>query len=209
MGAASGTIPSLVRGGVPPLYGLVMAGGRSLRMGRDKALIQYHGEPQAERMFRLLGAICERTYYSCRPDQEIGLPASRIVDRRPDRGPAEGLLTAHHAHPGAAWLVVACDLPWLDQQALRELAKARAPELTATVFLSARGFPEPLCAIYEPGFFAAHGVDLDSGAAGPIRILQSLGDQVKQVAPSNPLWTENINTPGDADQAMKRLGFAG
>ena len=52
-----------------PLYGLVLAGGRSTRMGQDKSLISYHGKAQREYMADLLGQWCSRTFISCRGDQ--------------------------------------------------------------------------------------------------------------------------------------------
>lgn len=138
----------------PPgeLYGLVLAGGRSTRMGRDKALLSYgDGRPQAAVAYELLREFCARVYVSARAGREAlgGLP--HLIDRYDEIGPIAGILTALDEHPGVAWLVVACDLPFLTRETLRLLIAARDPGRIATAFRSAHdGLPEPLCAIYEP-----------------------------------------------------------
>ncbi|GFE79379.1 hypothetical protein GCM10011487_13790 [Steroidobacter agaridevorans] len=137
-----------------PLFGLVLAGGASTRMQRDKAAIEYHGQSQLHWTFQLLSQVCAATFVSVRPDQReeptrAGLP--QIVDLQPGIGPAAGISAALHAHPKAAWLVVACDLPFLNEQTLRYLIEHRDPRRLATAFKSSHdGLPEPLCAIWEP-----------------------------------------------------------
>lgn len=120
-----------------PLHGLVLAGGRSARMGDDKALIAYRGRPQAEYLFDLLRPHCAAVHLSCRSDQAqlpgyVGLP--RLVDAYADLGPLAGILTALESRPGAAWLVAACDLPYLDAAAVAALVAGRDPAALATAF---------------------------------------------------------------------------
>lgn len=123
----------------PRLYGLVLAGGGSARMRKDKALLEYHGKPQAAHAFDLLAARCGKVFLSCRADQDRdvrpGLEAlPRILDAYPDLGPLAGILSALDAHPDAAWLVAACDLPYLDAASVDALVSGRDPALLATAF---------------------------------------------------------------------------
>lgn len=137
-----------------PLFGLVLAGGASTRMQRDKAAIEYHGQSQLHWTFQLLSHVCAATFVSVRPDQReepnrAGLP--QIVDRQPGIGPIAGISAAMQAHPKAAWLVVACDLPFLNEGTLRHLVAHRDAQKLATAYRSSHdGLPEPLCAIWEP-----------------------------------------------------------
>ncbi len=64
------------------LYGLVRSGGKSTRMGNDKGMIVYHGIPQREYLYNLLGSFCERTFMSVRREQVPDLPSGieTIVD---------------------------------------------------------------------------------------------------------------------------------
>ena len=114
------------------------------------------------------------TFVSVRADQ-LNDPQRNthpcIVDRLPDAGPIGGILAALHAHPQAAWLVLACDLPFLDAATLQQLIAARDPRRLATAFRSSHdGKPEPLCAIYEPASLAAIEAWVAFGPAVPARI---------------------------------------
>lgn len=122
-------------------------------MGTDKGLISYHGVPQREYMYNLLDTLCERTFLSVRKDQEPDASSSFrfITDRDEFRGPFNGMLSAHRVFPDTAWLVVACDMPLLDADALKRLIAERDPNRKATAYaLNNSDLPEPLCAIWEP-----------------------------------------------------------
>ena len=137
-----------------PLFGLVLAGGASTRMQRDKAAIEYHGQSQLQWTFQLVSHVCAATFVSVRPDQReeptrAGFP--QIVDRQPGIGPIAGISAAMQAHPKAAWLVIACDLPFLNEDTLRYLVANRDVRKLATAYRSSHdGLPEPLCAVWEP-----------------------------------------------------------
>jgi molybdopterin-guanine dinucleotide biosynthesis protein A len=137
-----------------PVYGLVLAGGRSTRMRSDKAALSYQGHSQLERAMALLGAQLPRTFVSVRAEQAddpLRARFPRIIDRQQNIGPIAGVLAAQAEHPGSAWLVLACDLPLLDAPTLAHLLAERDPRRVATAYRSSHdGLPEPLCAIYEP-----------------------------------------------------------
>jgi len=65
------------------IYGLVLSGGKSTRMGEDKGLISYHGIPQRDHLYQLLNQDCDTTYLSIREDQkeEIAAEINTIVDK--------------------------------------------------------------------------------------------------------------------------------
>jgi molybdopterin converting factor subunit 1 len=138
----------------PALFGLVLAGGASTRMRTDKAALQYHGQPQLQWAFELVSKVCAASFVSVRPDQRDDAARSshpQIVDRQPGIGPIAGISAALLEHPKAAWLVLACDLPFLTERTLQYLVSHRDPQKIATVYRSAHdGLPEPLCAIWEP-----------------------------------------------------------
>ncbi|UII75866.1 NTP transferase domain-containing protein [Flagellimonas sp. HMM57] len=138
---------------IPKLYGLVLAGGRSTRMGTDKGLIPYRGIPQQEYLYQLLGTICDTVFLSIREEQETALTNSfnTIIDKNEYRGPFNGILSAHSNYPEVAWLVLACDLPMIDKEALQLLSNSRNTNRLATSFATKEtGLPEPLITIWEP-----------------------------------------------------------
>ena len=142
----------------PPLRGLVLAGGRSQRMGQDKGKLAYHGQ-QEQRAYaaELLAPFCQDVHVSCRPDQitELEYAGLRpLPDSFADLGPLSGILSALRLDPNAAWLVVACDLPLLSETTLAHLVQHRQPARLATAFQSPENeWPEPLITIWEPASY--------------------------------------------------------
>jgi len=183
-----------------PVFGLVMAGGYSRRMGRDKALLDYHGVPQARWTAQMLEPVCEQVWISCREgqDTDTGGRWGRIHDRKADQGPIEGFLSAHAAHPDAAWLAVACDMPRLTRDTLSRLIEARDPACLATVFRASRdGLPEPLCALYEPAIMCVFRDDLAAGRFCPRKTLLVNEERVNLIDLPDPDALDNLNTPED------------
>lgn len=188
----------------PELYGLVLAGGRSSRMGRDKALIEYRGKPQVEAARALLAEVCARAFVSCRADQP-DRPEPRIVDRYDNLGPLAGIFSAFDSHPDKAWLVIACDLPFLDRATLDHLIANRNPAAPATAYRGRiDGKPEPLCAIYEPAIRNSLHDFVRRGLTCPRKILMQSATHLIDLP--NPLALENANAPEEAARA--RHGIA-
>jgi molybdopterin-guanine dinucleotide biosynthesis protein A len=192
-----------------PLYGLVLAGGRSTRMGTDKAALEYQGRAQLERAFGLLEKLVTRAFISVRADQTSDPLRSRfaqIVDAADGiEGPSAGIRAAQLAHPEAAWLVLACDLPWLDIATLQHLIARRDPTRMASAFRSQHnGLPEPLCAIYEPAAAAALAQFLATGRTCPRKLLL-ISDTLMLDQP-NIKALENVNTPQELAAALAQPG---
>jgi molybdenum cofactor guanylyltransferase len=191
----------------PPIYGLLLSGGASRRMQRDKAQLAYAGEPQLLRTWRLLAAVTERAFVSVRSEQcDDPLRASlpQIVDRYDAIGPAAGILSAQDTHPDVAWLVLACDLPLLDEATLRKLIDARDPATDATVFTSRfDDLPEPLCALWEPSSHALLKQRVDAGSYCPRKVLM-MSRITLLPAPGDAL--DNINTPEEFAHMQRQIG---
>jgi len=179
------------------VYGLVLSGGASRRMQHDKALIDYHGEPQLLWTYRLLSSVLDRVFISVRGDQRdepVRRDLPQIVDAFEDAGPAAGILSAQALYPDVAWLVVACDLPRLDTATLQDLLQSRDPSREATAFISSHdGLPEPLCALWEPASHAKLLERVQSGRSCPRKALIQGDTQLLQPYAAHAL--DNINTP--------------
>jgi molybdenum cofactor guanylyltransferase len=193
-----------------PLYGLVLAGGRSTRMGHDKAALRYQGRSQLARAMALLAPHVVRAFVSVRADQHgdpLRAGFEQIADTREDLGPIAGLLAAQERYPDNAWLVLACDLPLLDETTLAQLLAARAPQREATAYRSSHdGLPEPLCAVYEPGSHTRLAAYVGRGRQCPRRFLMEA--DVLLLDEPNPRALDNANTPEEYDSAMTALDEA-
>jgi molybdenum cofactor guanylyltransferase len=193
-----------------PLYGLVLAGGHSTRMQRDKATLRYHGRTQLEWAMDLIEPYVEEAFVSVRADQAndpVRAQFALIPDVRAGLGPIGGILAAQARYPEVAWLVIACDLPFLDPHTLQVLVAARDPERPATAFRSSHdGLPEPLCAIWEPGSRAAVGAYIETGRTCPRKFL--IRSEARLIDEPDPRALDNINTPEEYGTAMTTLSSA-
>ncbi|MBI5916878.1 MAG: NTP transferase domain-containing protein [Bacteroidetes bacterium] len=192
---------------VPPLNGLVLAGGKSRRMGTDKSVLQYHDKPQRDVMLDLLDKFCQKTHLSCRPDQagELFYTHDVLPDTFLGLGPMGAILSAFRQQPDSAWLVVACDLPLLDEATLRFLVENRNPSAMATSFRSPENeFPEPLVAIWEPKSYPVLLQFLAQGYSCPRKVL--INSPVHLLDAPNSDALTNVNTPDEVDVVLKKLG---
>ena len=181
------------------LYGLVLAGGQSRRMGRDKALLHRDGRTQLHLAVELLQGVTEQQFVSTRAQQQDDAERQRfaqIVDRYDDIGPIAGILSALETHPEVDWLVLACDLPNLDRQTLDHLIAHAAVEKPFTAFRSSHdGLPEPLCAIFRAHSAAIIRAFVEGGLVCPRKIL--IRSDTMLLQQPNPAALDNVNTPDD------------
>lgn len=191
---------------VAKLNGVVLAGGKSLRMGQDKGTIAWHGMPQREYVAELLSKFCETTYISCRDEQQIVNSSYPILpDSYIGMGPYGAILSAFAKEPGSAWLVVACDLPLLGEKTLQQLIDNRHPAAIATTFESPYdGLPEPLITIWEPKAFPYLLSLADEGYKCPRKALIK-SDNVRIIKAEYPGALMNTNTPEDATAVREIL----
>ena len=140
---------------VGPLSALVLAAGRSTRMGRDKALLEIEGVPLWRRQRDILvTAGATELFLSARPEWEwvhaVTAFSAVLYDAVPDRGPLVGL-TAGLERASHPWLaVLAVDLPEISAAWFRELASIAGPKVGAVGLRD--GHFEPLAAIYPTEF---------------------------------------------------------
>jgi len=192
---------------VPPLYALILAGGQSSRMQQDKAALLYQGKSQLDRVHELASRHVANVFVSVRADQ-VDDPAraakSLIVDAVAGEGPIVGIRSALAAHTDVAWLVIACDLPFLSDTALEQLLAERDPEVLATTFASTHdGLPEPLCAIWEPAAGPALAAYHERGRQCPRKFL--LTHPARLLVPRDRRALDNVNTPDEYRDAEASL----
>jgi cyclic pyranopterin monophosphate synthase len=184
-----------------PVFGLVLTGGRSERMGFPKALINYKGLPHGEYLYKELSSVCDQVFLSARSGQWEETVLSRlptIFDDEKYSGPMAALLTAFAAHPEVNWFVVACDLPHFNRHFAEKIFAHYQSDKVATCFANPRaGFPEALCALYTPH---AHEIFLKAHTQGikcPVKALKEAS--IELIQPEAGVNLANINTPQERD----------
>ena len=189
----------------PVLKGLVLAGGKSTRMGTDKSGLNFHGVPQSNYMSQLLEPYCEKVYLSARDEQqaqELKVPC--IVDTFSGLGPYGGILSAFREDPNAAWLVVAIDLPFLDKGTMADLVENRNTHRNATCFIDRNDeYPEPLITIWEPRAYPVLLNFLSKGYSCPRKVL--LNSPVEIIVNRDKKALTNVNTPEEHEYALTEI----
>jgi len=191
---------------LPQLNGLVLAGGKSLRMGNPKDKINWHGKEQRYYAADLLAPFCENVFISCRQDQleHFDTDYNALTDTFLNMGPFGGILSALRAQRDKAWLVVACDLPLLDKNSLEFLIRSRDAEKAATTYESPfDGLPEPLITIWEPKSYPLLLNFLGLGNTCPRKVLMNSDTLI--LKPNNPNALMNVNTPEEMTKAKEIL----
>ena len=139
------------------IAGVVLAGGRSRRMGRDKSLLRLGGDTAPtllERSIVLLRPLCEQVWVSCRAGQTYA-GQTCVPDLLPASGPICGVhaaLARARAEGIPAVLALSCDLPLMHTGMLRRLVAAFAAsprQSLMTAFMAPNGWTESLAAIYR------------------------------------------------------------
>ncbi len=180
---------------IPELYGVILVGGHSTRMGEDKSLLTYHDNlTQREYVFTLLSKFCKNVYTSCRADQQIPDIYNPLPDTFPINGPLNGILSAFKKHADKAWLAIAIDMPYVNEDTLTLLVNERDIKKQATCFYnSAENFPEPLLTIWEPVAYEHLLKFVDEGNLSPRNFLKQA--PIKMINPPDSSTLININYP--------------
>jgi len=124
-----------------PLFGAVFVGGQSKRMGKPKFSLSYNnGIPETERMINILRPFCEKTFLSSRSDLKMGplakLPeVERVNDDHIGLGPVGGLATLMSRYPNKAWMITACDMPFIQEKNFETIFNERDPLRYGTCYI--------------------------------------------------------------------------
>ncbi len=175
---------------------LILVGGRSSRMGTDKSTLVYNDHlPQRQYLYNLLKTRCEAVFLSCRANQ---LPELTDFDTLPDKytdiGPLGAILTAFEFDDSSAWLVVACDMPFVDGNCIDFLTENRNPTKAGTVFQNPESqLPEPLIGIWESSIFDKIKTNVANKNYSPTKLLTQ--SDIQLLSPLNPKWLRNVNSP--------------
>jgi len=186
----SNHIHLLIQQKIAPIKGLILIGGKSVRMGTNKSLLEFHGKPQKEVAKESLENNHLETYFSVANSSEND---NSISDTFLNLGPLGGICSAFQKDPNSAWLVLATDLPFVDDELIKLLLQKRNPSKVATAIKGKnKEFMEPLITIYEPKAYLVLLQYLAQGYSCPRKML--INNDVEIVEVDDDL-IRNINTP--------------
>jgi molybdopterin-guanine dinucleotide biosynthesis protein A len=194
-----------------PISGYVLAGGRSTRMGTDKALLPLAGKPLIAHAVAKLSRVCADVHILS-ANQVLAAYAPLVPDLHPNCGPVGGVEAAL-AHTSRDWnLILPVDVPFLPAAALQTLAAdAIASSQTARVFMFAQaGRPQPAVCMLHRQIAPSIAAAIALGEFKLLPVLEAAAhvlalqhnqplDQFLRVHPvsGDTLWFANLNTPQD------------
>ncbi len=208
-----------------PLTVLILAGGRSTRMGQDKAWLDLAGSPLIEHVARrLLPLAAEIVFSANNPDDfkeliaHLPVPARVAVDEYPGAGPLAGLHAGLRTAANDLLLAVATDMPFIDHRLIGFMVEACRTADAVVPVVTAPGFDapqaEPLHALYRKSCLPAIEAALETRRRRAISFLPDVNacyldeEMLRQIDPELRSF-RNVNTPEEWAEATKDLGLRG
>lgn len=177
-----------------PIKALILLGGKSRRMGTEKASLTFGNQTLLEHIIETVRPQLPEAFLSISYQEDRSFSLPTIRDLTEDPGPLGALAAAFQAHPDSAWLVIACDLPLLDEETVRYLLENTDTTAKASCFLNRLdGRAEPLCTLYQPAAREALENYLAADRRCARKFLESLEPQTFPLP--NPLALDNANRP--------------
>lgn len=182
---------------------IVLAGGESRRMKRDKALLPLPGGTLIEWVVNRLQDYFHRVIISASPGQRLDfLPHPVVFDREQGQGPLLGIRTGLAASNLEVNFVIACDIPVIDTGLVKRIIAA-GEEADIAVPVTASGRYEPLFALYKKSILPEIDRLLDCGTRKIIPLYSRC--RTRTVPLPDGLQLANLNTPRDYRRFLKRF----
>jgi molybdopterin-guanine dinucleotide biosynthesis protein A len=189
--------------------GFITAGGRSSRMGIDKAWLEIEGQSLIERTLASVRAVTSSVAIIANTEGYGSLGVPVFVDSHQGVGPLEAVRVALSNTETNRVLLVACDLPFLTPELFSFLLSIPSKN-QAVVPLSADNQIEPLCAIYCKNSLHAVETLIEQGERKMAKLFEKVPTrfvefkEIRELDGAN-LFFENINTPEDHNRALRRF----
>ena len=185
---------------------IVLAGGKSSRMGRPKALLPFNNEPLIVHIVRRLGKIFGEIVVVAAPDQELPLLPARVVyDDLPHQGPVGGIYYGLQSTTTDLSFACSCDVPFLNLSLVSYLLSAASNHDVVVPYWDDRF--QPLHAIYRRSVLPLLKAQLDEGKLRPIFLYEKVPTltvpevEIRRFDPEG-LTFMNMNTPEDYQRAL-------
>jgi molybdenum cofactor guanylyltransferase len=193
---------------IPDATAVVLAGGKSTRMGRPKSLLLFDGKPLIVHLARALERMFAETVVVAAPEQELPpLPAILVRDEVPYQGPVGGIYYGLRAASGKSCFVTSCDVAFLNPSLISHLL-SQISDYDVVVPHWQERF-QPLHAVYRTSVLPLLKEQLDRGELRPIFLFdkvrtRKIDEEEVKIFDPDGLSFFNMNTPDDYQQALQR-----
>lgn len=188
------------------IVGVVLAGGGSRRMGRDKAVLPWTGTTLAHRAAAVLGEVCGEVFIAG-PAALARADLEAVADLFPGCGPLAGLHAGFERAGDRAIFALACDMPFVNTELIRHLAGVAGGREEGAWVAGGEDGTQPLCGVYAPAGRALAERRLRAGELSVRGFLQAVGGVAVPITAElgfyRPELLLNINRPGDLERARR------
>lgn len=175
---------------------LILAGGKSSRMGREKAFLSYHGMTFLDKLILEFSDFREILVSVDKRENHPEIPYPMVEDIYPDAGPMGGIYSALSRCRSDALLVIPCDVPLFSQSLFDRLMESWEKGTDAVILVTEDGRKHPLCGIYHKSCLSVLKTCLERKERKMMLALKQL--HVTYLQAGEDSWRlRNINTPGD------------
>ena len=175
----------------------ILAGGKSSRMGSDKAMLTLEGKNFIQILMKELDFFPEKLIARGKNPDCAGMGWKVIDDIYPERGPLGGVHAALTICESDALFFVSCDIPLLKQSLVSELVEMLTEEADAVISVTNDGRKHPLCGVYKKSVLPVLTEQLESGNNRIMSALEKLDVKYIFLDEENSRMLKNINTPND------------
>lgn len=193
-------------------YGLVLAGGKSQRMGTDKGMLKYHKNlPQWKWSMNLLHDFSQKVFLSISKGQmdQPNLPFPEdliIVDKYDSIGPIGGIAAAMKSYPSVSWLICTVDQPGITINTLTQLINNSTINKDGTCFVCEENkkiLLQPFPCLLNPGASKIIFEHIKNGNYSVKKSLDSMNTE--RIVIQDPQQLVNLNIPAERDEFLKGL----
>jgi molybdenum cofactor guanylyltransferase len=188
--------------------GIILAGGKSSRMGKDKGLLELGGKMLAEIAIGNLSLLCSRILISSNSEDYTRFGLEVVADKIPDIGPMGGIYSSLLQSHTELNLVLSVDLPFINEGLLRYLLE-QSEDVQAAVPWSGEEHFEPLCACYNHSVVPLMEEFIGSGNYKLPDLFSKIKLNRLIISDELPFFNsslfKNINTPSDLESAKKKF----
>lgn len=195
---------------IPDATAVVLAGGKSSRMGRPKSLLLFDGKPLIVHLTRALERMFAETVIVAAPEQELPpLPVILVRDEVPYQGPVGGIYYGLRAASGKFCFVTSCDVAFLNPLLISHLLSQISNYDVVVPYWQGRF--QPLHAIYRTRVVPLLKEQLDRNELRPIFLFdkvrtRTIDEEEVRIFDPDGLSFFNMNTPDDYQKAVQRWG---
>lgn len=188
------------------ITGIILAGGKSSRMGTDKGLISYQNKPFVATIIQALEPIVTDIILVSNHSKYDAFKYKRVPDLIEDSGPVAGIYTGLEFSKTTYNLVLSCDVPLVKTHLLKRLVKEIEVGYDVVQFIS-KGKTTPLIALYKKQCAELFKKELENDEKRLQQVLNKLQVKTLSVLPEDEIYLKNINTPNELKEISHEINY--